>query len=84
MRQLGDGLRQGFDVLAHLLVTEGFSTVEDVAFVPLDGRGAREMAHADIAKLVLTEITAVARKLGDGSKSSNPEWWAQGVAVPIE
>lgn len=50
----------------------------------LDGRGAREMAHADIAKLVLTEITAVARKLGDGSKSSNPEWWAQGVAVHYE
>ena len=50
----------------------------------LDGRGAREMAHADIATLVLAEITAAARKLGDGSKSSNPEWWAQGVAVHYE
>ena len=50
----------------------------------LDGRGAREMAHADIATLVLAEITAAARKLGDGSKSSNPEWWAQGGAVHYE
>src|SRR5450432_359604 len=30
------------DVIAHLLVTEGFTTVEDVAFVPLDDLGGIE------------------------------------------
>lgn len=50
----------------------------------LDERGARDMGHAEIAKLLLPEITAADGELGDGSKSSNPAWWAQGVTVHYE
>jgi N utilization substance protein A len=38
------------DVIAHLLVTEGFSTVEDVAFVPLDELASIEGFDETIAE----------------------------------
>lgn len=50
----------------------------------LDAQGARDMAHHDIAALVLPEIAAGERTLGDGSPSSNPAWWAQSVTVHYE
>lgn len=37
------------DVIAHLLVTEGFSTVEDVAFVPIEELGSIEGFDESIA-----------------------------------
>ncbi|MBI1779227.1 MAG: transcription termination/antitermination protein NusA [Proteobacteria bacterium] len=37
------------DVIAHLLVTEGFTTVEDVAFVPLDDLAGIEGFDRDVA-----------------------------------
>jgi len=42
------------DVLAHLLVTEGFATVEDVAFVPLDDLLSIEGFDEDIASELST------------------------------
>ncbi|WP_295625066.1 hypothetical protein [uncultured Corynebacterium sp.] len=50
----------------------------------LDDRGARDLPHPDIAALAVAEIRAADGTLGDGSTSSNPEWWAQGVAVHYE
>ncbi|MEL0145001.1 MAG: helix-hairpin-helix domain-containing protein, partial [Alphaproteobacteria bacterium] len=38
------------DVIAHLLVTEGFATVEEVAFVPLDDLTVIEGFDEDIAE----------------------------------
>ncbi|MDE0718603.1 MAG: transcription termination factor NusA, partial [Rhodospirillaceae bacterium] len=38
------------DVIAHLLVTEGFSTIEEVAFVPLEDLMAIEAFDEDIAE----------------------------------
>jgi N utilization substance protein A len=38
------------DVLAHLLVTEGFATVEDVAFVPLEDLLSIEGFDEDLSK----------------------------------
>jgi N utilization substance protein A len=37
------------DVIAHLLVTEGFTSVEDVAFVPLDDLSGIEGFDTDVA-----------------------------------
>jgi N utilization substance protein A len=37
------------DVIAHLLVTEGFTSLEEVAFVPLDDLASIEGFDADIA-----------------------------------
>ena len=37
------------DVIAHLLVTEGFTSVEEVAFVPLEDLAGIEGFDEDIA-----------------------------------
>jgi N utilization substance protein A len=42
------------DVLAHLLVTEGFSSVEDVAFVPVEDLEAIEGFDAEMAEELRT------------------------------
>ncbi len=38
------------DVIAHLLVTEGFSTVEDVAYLPLEELAAIESFDEDVSR----------------------------------
>ncbi len=38
------------DVIAHLLVAEGFSTVEEVAFVPIDDLTANESLDPEVAE----------------------------------
>ena len=38
------------DVIAHLLVTEGFTTVEEVAFVPVEDLTANESLDIDVAE----------------------------------
>jgi N utilization substance protein A len=46
------------DVLAHLLVTEGFATVEDVAFVPLEDLLSIEGFDEDLSKELQTRAQA--------------------------
>ncbi len=63
------------DVIAHLLVTEGFSTIEEVAFVPLEDLMAIEAFDEDIAEALRerardylerrdAELTAKRKSLG--------------------
>lgn len=80
------------DVIAHLLVTEGFASVEDVAFVPVDDLAEIEGFDEDVAeelreraRTYLTErdaaLTARRKELGVTDEMSEIEGISPAMAV---
>ena len=73
------------DVIAHLLVTEGFTSVEEVAFIPLDELAGIEGFDEDVAnelqqraRVFLEEQNAQARGAAQGARRQRRDRGARG------
>ncbi len=82
------------DVIAHLLVTEGFTSVEEVAFVPLEELGAIEGFDEDVAEELRArargylerheeELNTKRRELGVADDLFNVEGISAEIAVTL-
>ena len=70
------------DVIAHLLVTEGFTKVEEVAFVPIEELAAIEGFDEDVADELRERARPSSQEQNERARRQAPRSWASATRSP--